>query len=180
MQNQLTIGNTTIHQDEHGRYCLNDLHKAAGGEQRHRPKYWLENQQTKEIISELETTKGGIPPIQAKQQVGTYVCKELVYVYANWISPAFYLKVIRTYDALMTPAPRSDVAKRVKSAINARAWALSQRNYDTFRNLMAGQIPLDDPASVELVQGWQPPAMLPASALDEAITALSALKGGAA
>jgi hypothetical protein len=37
----LTIGGVHIRQDEAGRYCLNDLHKAAGGEQRYRPKYWL-------------------------------------------------------------------------------------------------------------------------------------------
>lgn len=96
----LTIADTAIRTDAEGRYCLNDLHKAAGEEQRHRPKYWLENQQTKELVLELE--KGGFPPIEAKQGVGTYVCKELVYAYAMWISPSFHLKVIRAYDALVT------------------------------------------------------------------------------
>ena len=61
---QLTIAGCAIKTDEEGRYCLNDFHKAAGEDQKHRPKYWLENEGTKALIAELE--KGGIPPVSVK------------------------------------------------------------------------------------------------------------------
>ena len=54
--NQLVICNISIKQDEDSRYCLNDFHKASGGEKRHSPNYFLENQQTKELISEIGDT----------------------------------------------------------------------------------------------------------------------------
>lgn len=95
-----TIANTSIRTDVEGRYCLNDLHKAAGGENRHRPSLWVENQQTKDLIAEID--KAGIPAIHSKQGLGTFVCKELVYSFAMWISPAFHLQVIRTFDAVTT------------------------------------------------------------------------------
>lgn len=105
----LMIAQVRIRRDADGRYSLNDLHQAAGEEQRHRPKYWLENRQTQALMAELEI--GGIPPIESKQGVGTYVVKELVYAYAMWISPHFHLQVIRAYDAMsraasMPPSPR--------------------------------------------------------------------------
>lgn len=35
--NSLAIAGITIKQDQDGRFCLNDFHKAAGGERKHRP-----------------------------------------------------------------------------------------------------------------------------------------------
>ncbi|SFA43652.1 hypothetical protein SAMN05216263_10259 [Metapseudomonas otitidis] len=37
MSKQLTVCGVAIKQDAEGRYCLNDLHKAAGAEPRHKP-----------------------------------------------------------------------------------------------------------------------------------------------
>ncbi len=105
--NQLTIANITIKQDQHGRYCLNDLHKAAGAEKRHQPSNWLQLEQTQELINEINIP--GIPGIESKQGVGTFGLKQVIYAYANWISPKFYLHVINTYDALVTgqlPSPQ--------------------------------------------------------------------------
>ena len=109
--NPLTIAETTIRQDAQGRYCLNDLHRAGGDANRHRPSLWLANKQTKALVDAMNHEQGeaGIPasPITSKKDGpfetrGTYIVKELVYAYAMWISPAFNLKVIRAYDALVT------------------------------------------------------------------------------
>ena len=57
----LDVGGFSVKQDRNGRYCLNDLHRASGGEKRHGPSYWLSNQQTRELIAEIQTT--GIPAV---------------------------------------------------------------------------------------------------------------------
>jgi hypothetical protein len=106
----LTISDSSVRQDDQGRYCLNDLHKAAGNESKHHPSKFLETQQAQELISELESYDSGKPEskkaisiIRGKgKQQGTYVAKELVYAYAMWISAKFHLQVIRAYDALQS------------------------------------------------------------------------------
>ncbi|MGL5181156.1 phage antirepressor KilAC domain-containing protein [Herbaspirillum huttiense] len=98
----IIISGITIRRDANGRYCLNDLHKAAGEEGRHKPGNWLMLDQTKALVAEIEIA--GIPAIQSKQGLGTFVAKELVYAYAMWISAAFHLKVIRAYDTMVTTA----------------------------------------------------------------------------
>lgn len=106
MNMQIVIANIDIRQVR-GLFCLNDLHRASGSENRHRPQYWLENQQTIELIETLQAD--GIPSGQSNQQVihvlngvGTFACKELVYAYAMWVAPKFHLAVIRAFDALVS------------------------------------------------------------------------------
>ncbi|VWX35554.1 hypothetical protein LIMNO130_50003 [Limnobacter sp. 130] len=68
-----------------GRYCLNDIHKAAGGENRHRPQFWLDVTSTQELLNALE--KDGIPAFYTKcGRTGvTFGILKVVYAYASWI-----------------------------------------------------------------------------------------------
>ena len=102
MTTALTIASTSVRQDEHGRFCLNDLHKASGGADRNKPGNWLMLTYTKEL--EAEIAIAGIPAIntQRGRYGGTYAVKELVYAYAMWVSPKFHLAVIRAYDQMVT------------------------------------------------------------------------------
>lgn len=90
-----------------GLFCLNDLHKASGGEKKHQPSFFMRNQETTDLINEIKLLDN-LEDADVMQRVnggdmrGTYVCKDLVYRYAMWISPKFALLVIRTFDKLIT------------------------------------------------------------------------------
>ncbi|MFJ5297508.1 KilA-N domain-containing protein [Pseudomonas sp. NPDC088368] len=97
----LVIAGIEIHQDQDSRFSLNDFHRAAGGEKRHAPNEWMRIGQAKELAEEIGKT--GIPGLRTARggrAPGTYACKELVYAYAMWISPAFSLHVIRSFDSI--------------------------------------------------------------------------------
>jgi phage antirepressor YoqD-like protein len=102
--NEVVIGDITIGQDEEGRYCLNDVHKAAGGAERHKPVHWTNNDSTQSLVYDLKVENPTFEPITAKRgsMGGTYAVKELVYAYAMWISANYHLKVIRAYDRMVT------------------------------------------------------------------------------
>lgn len=132
----LMVANTAIRQDQEGRYCLNDLHKAAGGEKHHAPNEWMRNKQTTELIEEL--TKPENSGLEQNQPVsvlrggaspGTYVCKELVYAYAMWISPKFHLTVIRAFDALVSgrkpEVMAAGVDPEITRAARMTAWRIA-------------------------------------------------------
>ena len=105
MTSQIIISDIGIRQDSCGRYSLNDLHKSAGGLPKHAPAQWLRIDQATDLINAIINMQiCTFKPVDSYKgrYGGTYVCKELVYAYATWISPEFFLKVIRAYDALVT------------------------------------------------------------------------------
>lgn len=97
----LVIQSQTISQ-YNGLFLLNDLHKVSGGEKRHQPSNFFANQQTKELICEIEKENTiAYHTLQGKgKKQGTYACRELVYAYAMWISAKFSLMVIRAFDKM--------------------------------------------------------------------------------
>lgn len=152
----LVIGNFSIRQDEDGRYCLNDLHKASGGNKKHQPAYFVRNQQTKDLIEIIEGENDDLQICRSKQAVnsirgkgleqGTYAVKELVYSYAMWISAKFHLQVIRAYDAMVmqikvnsrqviTPEQKDTLHKIVDHKVNgnqglrAQVWTRHNRHF---------------------------------------------------
>lgn len=156
----LMIAHVAIRQDAEGRYCLNDLHAAAGGEKKKQPGFFLRRKETKALTDELliprirgiktEENEGAdelltlrIRRVKTKENEGaesesepettqnpgsyitpvftiegksggTFVAKELVYAYAMWISPAFHLKVIRAYDAMINDERAREQTERQK------------------------------------------------------------------
>lgn len=45
-----------IHQDQQGRYSLNDLHQAAGGENRHQPALFFRRPEITELLAEISNS----------------------------------------------------------------------------------------------------------------------------
>lgn len=107
----LTLGAITVRQHD-GLFSLNDLHRAAGGETRLQPAYFLRMEWADELVAEIHSTNSqtAVKTIRGRNG-GTYACRELVIAYAAWISAAFHLRVIRVFlGASAPPAPAAPAA----------------------------------------------------------------------
>ena len=194
--NSLTVLNHEIHQVE-SLYSLNDLHKASGGQDKHRPAFFVRNQEVKELANEIMQCANlhsdqVIRKVNGGHNRGTYACKEIVYRYAMWISPKFALAVIRVFDAYVTgklepkAKPKTTVADRVplKDAVNILV-AKSSLNYSDAYKMVhqfmgvdsIDQIPLEDlPRAVAYVHSLMLVAGRASHPLDAyALTNLKAL-----
>lgn len=107
----LTILNNSIRNIDN-LYSLNDLHKASGGADKHSPFRFMRNEQTKDLISEINSQT---PNLVASKIIrggsdltvrGYWVCEELVLSYAMWISPKFHLIVLRAFLAMQRNQPQ--------------------------------------------------------------------------
>ena len=160
----LIISNHIISQDKNGFFSLNDLHKVSGGTSKHQPSNFMRNAETQELIKEIELEKSNSSNLMSiayttteGKKGGTFVCRELVYRYAMWISPKFSLMVIRAFDALNTGAipclqkttvdDRTPLRQAVSLLVGKKGLA-----YDTAYNIIhqymgvshIDEIPLDD------------------------------------
>ncbi len=134
--NPLTISQVAVRQDASGRYCLNDLHRAAMARGTatisQRPGTFMKRPETAALVAAIKkrctgqcidpvwTVKGGP---QAEQ--GTFVSKTLVIAYAMWIDADFHLDVIEAFDSMQTASLglwqqlQAAIAQEVESKVRA-------------------------------------------------------------
>jgi len=124
----LTISDSRIGMKD-GLYSLNDLHKVSGGKDKHRPTFFLRLNSTKALIKEITNENVRCADMHISEPVkvlkglqahgalqGTYVCRELVYSYAMWISPRFQLSVIRAFDSMVSQ--QKELSDRLNALCN--------------------------------------------------------------
>ena len=164
--NNLIINNIEITTDSCGRFSLNDLHIAAGGDGKFRPNYFLALDSTREMESILNTEKSAFKSVERKRgryNGGTWVSRELVYAYAMWISPAFNLKVIKTFDDISngrySPISMTDMnslVKKIESDIaSASLCGRELARYKKIKKLNERSFS-DGIASVQMALGFKP------------------------
>ncbi|MEE5138697.1 KilA-N domain-containing protein [Pseudomonas alliivorans] len=132
-----------IKQDEQGRYCLNDLHRAAvadGANKRTKePGKFMATEQFAEMTAELTTQNPGSLPVATIEgrNGGTYVARELIYAYAMWVNARFHLHVIRTFDSVVSG--QIEAAEARQSRERARLESFAMTDAVKFTRLSAGK-----------------------------------------
>ncbi|QQR47751.1 KilA-N domain-containing protein [Myxococcus xanthus] len=146
----LVVGDVIVRQDSNGRYCLNDLHRAAGLEKRHQPSDFMRNASTVALIEEIRSGDSRNDPVEVRQggtMQGTFVCRTLVFRYAAWVSATFELKVYKVFedfvDGRLAPTtPSFPVPKSLSEALRLAA-DLADKVEEQKRQLVAQQPDVD-------------------------------------
>lgn len=166
------IAGVEITTDAHGRFNLNALHRASGGEKSKQPSNWIRLEATQALIAELEshssdlrsaptsTVNGGSAP-------GTFAHELLAIDYAGWISPAFRLQVHQVFidfrtGKLASAAP-IDLAAPAMSAALSREVRLSTRMFGKMAKdmgLVGNQALLSVCRGVQTMTGVNPMAAM--------------------
>lgn len=128
---QITIIDTAIRQDEHGRYSLNDLHRAAmaaagrsgnPNDDHQRPGRFFESAGVQDFVAALNAENPAVSAVASipGRKGGTYAAELVVYRYAAWISPAFEVKVYSVFrDWVRGAADREMAARQAIAERNA-------------------------------------------------------------
>lgn len=129
----LSVVGVDIAQDDHGRYSLNDLHRAAmaagSATESQRPGEFLRSAGVQAFLSALDGSglTAGISAVKTEEgrYGGTYGTRLVVLRYAAWIAPAFEVQVYRCFDEVTQDRAGayrvSDDARRVREVFAAAA-----------------------------------------------------------
>lgn len=116
----LTFDGRTVqlNPDEAGRYSLNVLFRASGAPRNKTPSRWNDRGQVDDLIEKYSTTEFSVLKTNnggSAATRGVWAIKELIFAYAEWISPDFHKVVLDTFSA----AVDGDGEKSVKVAQSA-------------------------------------------------------------
>jgi hypothetical protein len=139
----LHIGGVEIAQDEHGRYSLNDMHRAAmaagNATESQRPGNFLQSAGVQAFIAALDTDPqicgsvltAGIPAVDIVNggpNRGSYGTRLVVLRYAAWIAPTFEVQVYQCFDDMTrgkAPGYRlDDRTRRVRDVLGIAELAI--------------------------------------------------------
>lgn len=105
----MMILQTPIRRDAEGRYCLNDLHKAAGELVKHKPANYMQLLSSVELVAEVSNLWDSInkKPVETSKgrYGGTYAHEDIALDYAAWVGPSFKLEVYRGFKESRSTQP---------------------------------------------------------------------------
>ena len=110
MKDLLVIESVQIRQDAHGRYSLNDMHKAAMANgkatESQKPSEFLSSQGVQAFIAVLDAENMGkaensasVKSVKGGKTPGTWAAELVAIRYAAWINPEFEVRVYREFRA---------------------------------------------------------------------------------